>query len=86
MTDTIPTPTTPQPSMVEEAKKVMEAIKAENDRRERILAEEQKLHAERILAGTNGGNVPPQPVKEETAKEYAERVMKGNVTDGKPTN
>lgn len=66
-------------SIVDEAKKVRDEIKAENDRRERILADEQKLHAERMLAGTSGGNIPVVAPKEETAQEYAQKVLKGEV-------
>jgi hypothetical protein len=65
-------------SIVEEAKKVRDEIKAENDRRDRILADEQKLHAEKMLAG-NGAVVQVAPPKVETAKEYADRVMRGEI-------
>ena len=67
-------------SIVEEAKKVRDEIRAENDRREAILKQEQNLQAERMLAGTAGGRVEPQAPREETAKEYADRVMKNQVT------
>lgn len=66
-------------SIIDEAKKVRDEIKAENDRRANLLAEEQKLRAENMLASTSGGNIPITPPKVETAKEYAERVMKGEV-------
>lgn len=63
-------------SIVEEAKRVRDEIRAENDRREKILMEEQRLKAEAMLSGTAGGHIEaPQVV--ETAKEYAEKVMRG---------
>lgn len=62
-------------SIVDEANKVKDELKAENDRREKLLAQEQKLRAEQILAGTSGAIVQPTPPKVETAKEYADRVM-----------
>ena len=65
-------------SIVDEAKKVRDEIRAENDRRETILANEQKLRADELLGGTGGGRVEPV-IKEETPKEYAERVMAGKV-------
>lgn len=65
-------------SIVEEAKKVRDEIKAENDRRENLLKEEQRLHAERMLAGTAGGRIEV-PEKIETPKEYADKVMKGEI-------
>jgi len=65
-------------SIVEEAKKVRDEIRAENDRREKILQEEQKLKANELLGGTTGGHVEQVP-KIETSKEYSERVMKNKV-------
>jgi hypothetical protein len=62
-----------------------EKLKAQNDSFEKELirgremrAEMQKLEAEKMLAGTAGGRVEPQP-HIETAKEYAARVMKNDV-------
>lgn len=59
-------------------------LKAQNDAFEKELikaremrAEMQKLEAERLLAGTAGARVEPQPPKVETAKEYAEKVLSG---------
>lgn len=66
-----------QLSIVEEAKKVRDEIKAENDRRERILQEEQRLQAEKMLAGSAGGNIVPNPPKEETPREYVARILRG---------
>lgn len=65
-------------SIVDEAKKVRDEIRAENDRREQLLEKEQKLKAEQMLAGTAGGRVEPAEPKEETDKEYAERMVSGN--------
>lgn len=66
-------------SIVDEAKKVRDEIKAENDRRAQILVEEQKLHAEKMLGSSAGAQIPITPPKIETAKEYADRVMKGEI-------
>jgi len=68
-------------SIVDEAKKVRDEIRAENDRREKILTDEQKLQAERELAGTAGGRVEPKPVQEETPSEYSKRVMSGGLNE-----
>jgi len=43
-------------NIVEEAKKVRDEIKSENDRRERILEDEKNLRAKQLLIGTSGGN------------------------------
>jgi hypothetical protein len=61
-------------SVVDEAKKLRDELKAENEKRKSILAQEQKLQAERMLSGS-GAIVQPTPPKVESAKEYAEKVM-----------
>lgn len=66
-------------SIVDEAKKVRDEIKAENDRREQILAQEQKLQAEKMLGSSAGQQIPVQEPKVESPKEYAERVMRNQV-------
>ena len=68
-------------SIVDEAKKVRDEIKSENDRREKILKEEQALKANDMLGGTSGGRVEPV-TKEETPKEYNERIEK-EIAEGK---
>ena len=66
-------------NIVDEAKKIRDEIKAENDRRENLLKEEQRLQAENLLAGSAGGRVEPEPPKEETPAEYAQRILNGKV-------
>jgi hypothetical protein len=66
-------------SAIDAAKKIQEQIAAENDRREEILKREEKLHAERMLAGTAGGGIPKEEPKEETPEEYAKRVISGDL-------
>ena len=66
-------------SVLDQAKKLHEDIKKENDRRENILKEEQKLHAERMLAGTGGGGIPHKEAAKPTDKEYAEAALRGEV-------
>jgi hypothetical protein len=58
-------------SIVYEAKKLRDEIRAENDRRERILQDEQKLHAERLLSGTAGAPVNQTILTEEDQKKKA---------------
>lgn len=55
----------------EGAEKVLQELRAENDRKERLMAEER-------LAGTGGRPQVQQP-KEETPKEYMDKVMSGKV-------
>ena len=61
--------------IVDDAKKQVAELRAENDRREKLLAEEKKLLAEKMLSGTAGGRVEPV-VKEETPQEYAARILR----------
>ena len=75
----------PEANLVQEAKRVAAEIKQGLAEREKILAREEKLMARReaMLAlggGSQAGQAPEKP-KEETAKEYAEKVMSGKVKD-----
>ena len=51
-------------------------LKEENDSLEKELVRAQKIRNEALLAGTSGGHIEPV-VKEETSKEYADKVMSG---------
>lgn len=64
-------------SVIDEAKKVRDEIKAENDRREKIIAAEQATRAEQLLSGA--GAITVVTPKVETPKEYAEKVMNNKV-------
>jgi len=43
------------------------------------IAKLTELEANRLLGSSAGGRVEPTPPKEETAKEYADRIMKNQV-------
>jgi len=55
----------------ERVEKATAELKAENDRREKIMARQ-------ALGGETSGR-PPEEKKEETPEEYAKRVMKGEL-------
>lgn len=57
----------------ERSEKAVEALQKENDRLERLQAEDK-------LAGTGGTPVETKP-KEETPKEYMEKVMSGELNN-----
>ena len=59
-------------SIRDEIVRAKEDLKAENERKEKIQANE-------MLGSSAGGHIEAEPPKEETAKEYAERVMKGDL-------
>ncbi len=49
-----------------------EATKEEN----KVLERKEKLAANAMLGGTAGGHIEPKKLKEETPKEYRERIEK----------
>lgn len=55
-----------------------EATKAEQE----VLERKEKLAANAMLGGTTGGNIEPTPAKEETPKEYRDRIEK-EISEGK---
>lgn len=60
-------------SIVDEAKKVRDEIRAENDRREKLIHEDQKLQAEKMLAGNAGSHIEPMTA-EQAQKAKAQKV------------
>lgn len=44
-----------------------------------MRAERQKIEAEKLLSSSAGAQIPITPPKVETAKEYADKVMKGEI-------
>jgi len=49
-----------------------------NKKTEELLTRQETLHANQRLAGTTGGNIKVES-KEETAKEYSDRIMKNQM-------
>ena len=72
-------------SIVDEAKKVRDEIKGENDRREEILKKEQKLRSEELLGGTGGGRVAPSPEETEDEKWAKDAKIRYEGTGMDPT-
>jgi len=69
-------------SLVEEAQKVRDEIKSENDRREEILKKEEALKANEMLGGTSGGHVEaPVVSEEELKKQKAAEFFKGTALE-----
>ncbi len=64
---------------IKEAKAILEEIKTENKKAEVLNKEAKEIRVREILSGkSEAGQIPPQE-PEETAKEYAERVMRNEV-------
>ena len=59
-------------STAERLEKALEETRAENDRKERLLAEEK-------LGGRSGSHEPTEVKKEVTPLEYAKEVMSGKL-------
>lgn len=63
---------------LELVKRREEATKAEKE----VLEEKKKLAANTMVGGTSGGHVEPVKPKEETPKEYNDRIDK-EISEGK---
>ena len=57
----------------------LDEMKAENERMEKNMAEMKELQAMNMLSGNIDAGKPEEPPKEETAKEYKDRVMAGRL-------
>ena len=66
-------------SVLEETKNAIAELKKEREEMAKIRDELQQLRSDQLLSGTAGIRQEPEPVKEETAKEYSDRVMKNEI-------
>lgn len=62
---------------IEKANDTVTALKAENDRTEKLLERQEALKVEETLSGRSVAGVSSDKPEEESAKEYANRVMAG---------
>ena len=63
--------------MIDAANQAAERLEAANKQKEALLAREEELASKRILGGQSEAGIEPDKPKEESAKEYADRVMRG---------
>ena len=68
-------------SELDRADQIAERQKRENDRREEILKREENLAARKAVGGVTDGGSQDEKPKEETAKEYKDKVMSGNLNE-----
>ncbi len=61
----------------EPKKSVLDETKAAIEEFKKVKEELEKLRSDQLLSGTAGARVEPTPPKVETAKEYAERLERG---------
>jgi len=69
-----------------EEKNDLDKLKEQNAEFERELlkgremrAEMQKIEAEKMLSGTSGAQIPITPAPVDTPKQYADKVMRGEI-------
>lgn len=60
---------------VERAEFAVKRMEEAEKRLDEKIAKLTELEANRLLGSTAGGHIEPVPVKVETAKEYADRIM-----------
>ena len=61
----------------EPKKSVLDETKAAIEEFKKVKEELERLRSDQLLSGTAGARVEPTPPKVETAKEYAERLERG---------
>ncbi|MFA5037484.1 MAG: hypothetical protein WC479_09960 [Candidatus Izemoplasmatales bacterium] len=66
-------------SMLERAEAAAKAMKEQNDRAEEIAKRNEKVATILQLGGGTNAGQTPVPPKVETPKEYADRVLKGEI-------
>ena len=69
-------------NILERARQEREGLAKENERLERNLRELREIETSRLLGSSAGGRVEPQPPKQETDKEYSQRI-KQELAQGK---
>lgn len=65
-------------TLVDEANAAAERLEKANERKAELIRQEEELAAKKALGGQSEAGQPQKP-KEETPKEYADRIMKNNV-------
>lgn len=69
-------------SLYDKTEAIVSRQEAANKKTEELLGRQETLHANQRLAGTAGGMVKEEPAKEESPKEYNERIDK-EISEGK---
>lgn len=71
-----------QPKSLDKVERAEQAVKRMEETEKRLdekIARLAELQADRLLGGTAGIRVESEPPKEETAKEYSDRIMRGDL-------
>jgi len=69
-------------NLIEQAKAIRDEIRAENDRRETLLKQEQEMHAVQMLSGhASAGQQATEKTPEQIKKENAQAFFKGSMIE-----
>ncbi len=66
-------------SPLSELTSVVSRLEKANEEAKKILEEQKIIAAKNLLGGMTSSGVQAQPVKEETPREYARRLMSGRM-------
>lgn len=72
-------PSVEEVSDLDKLKKQNEDFERELLKARQMRAEKQKIEAELLLSSSAGQQIPIKPAPVETPKEYAEKVLKGEI-------
>ena len=62
-------------SVLDETKASIAELKKEREEMGKIRDELNQLRSDQLLSGTAGARTEPEPPKEQTPKEYADKIM-----------
>ena len=68
-----------KPNKVEEAMKVADRLEKANAVQKELLDRAEELHAQNIISGISEGGKPAEAPEEESAEDYAKKVMAGDI-------
>jgi hypothetical protein len=68
-----------EPNIVEEANKTAERLEKANEEIKEQIKRLEVIETRQILGGKTSAGQPQPQMKEETAKEYAARIMRGGI-------
>ena len=68
-----------KPSMLEEARKIVDDMKQANADRLKLIERDERLKAQEMLGGRSEAGAPPPEKKELTPKEYKDKVIAGEI-------
>ena len=71
-----------KPSLISQAEEAAAKLKEQNDRQEALLNRQEEMMSMAALSGKGEAGITPAIPKEETAEEYAKKVMSGDVGNG----